>query len=207
MINLIPTALSFTHLQKRLLIRGGIVTAILIFFAVFFITPRYFANKDTQQYLDQLSSKNLTIQGTLATTQDFGEKLHEILETLRHYKSMIPPQKMLSSLLNDIGSRAQKNRLTVISLQAVEERPFTTGEGRTAVAITGREIVEVSIEMSVRGSFSDIGRYISNLEKAPYAILIKEVTLNREGARAGMARGQIKLKADLEFVVLMKKSV
>jgi len=207
MVNLIPALLSFTHLQKRLLIRGGIVTAVLIFFAAFFIIPRHYENKDLEQHLSQLSNKNSMIQETLATTQDFGEKLHEILENLRHYKSMIPPQKVLSDILNDIGSRAQKNRLEVISLQAVDELPFTSGQGKTVVEIKGREIVKVGIQMSVRGSFSDVGRYISNLEKAPYAILIKEITLNREGTALGVTSSQIKLKTDLEFVVLMKKSV
>jgi hypothetical protein len=207
MINLIPPSVILTRLQKRLMIQGAIVTALLIFFATFLIVPRYFENKNLQGYISQLSDKNLTIQETLATTQDFGEKLHEILETLKYYKSMIPPQKMVSEVLNDIGSRAQKNRLSVVSLQAVDEHPFRAGKGKSIVEVKGREIVEVVIEMSARGSFSDVGRYISNLEKAPYAILIKDISLNREGNAKGAIRSQIKLKADIKFVVLMKKSV
>jgi len=207
MINLIDTCFSLTRLQKRLIIRGGIVSGVLILFAAFLIFPRHLENEQAQQYLDQLSDKNLSVQETLATTQDFGAKLHQILETLRHYKAMIPPQKMLSGILNDIGSRAQKNKLEVLSLQAVDERPFTTGKTQAVVEIKGREIVEVGIEMSIRGVFNKIGRYITDLEKAPYAILIKEVTLKRESAQSSIGRNQIKLKADIKLVVLMKKSV
>jgi len=182
------------------------MSAVLIFFAAFLITPRYFENKQTQQYINQLSDKNLSLQATLETTQDFGEKLHRILETLRHYKSMIPPQKMLSGILNDIGSRAQKNKLEVISLQAMEERPFTPDKTKSVVEAKGRQIVEVDIEMSIRGVFSNVGSYIKNLEKAPYTILIKDITFRREGVGPSIGR-EIKLKADLKLAVLMKKSV
>ena len=100
MIPAILTKIHLTRSQKKLLIKAGILCGIFFVFAAGILVPRYVEKSSISEEVTQLAKETLRIQSLVETSQDFGQKLHEILETLKHYKSMIPPQTALAKILD-----------------------------------------------------------------------------------------------------------
>jgi len=198
-------SLHFTRSQERMLIQGGIILGVFFILIFFVLLPKNGEKNRLYNEVKALTSQNQFIQDNVVISHDFGEKLRDIMESLKHYRNMIPPQEVLPKILDEIGSKAQANRLKVLSLQALETKPFEP-TGKEQVQLKGKQIQEVEIGLTAEGTFVNLGRYIHQLENAPYTIMVREVGLWNQKSASLVLRDEPTLKIDLKLVVLMMTS-
>lgn len=194
-----------TRTHKNLLIKTGMLLIVLLLCFAFLILPRKFKKDALSNEVQDLQRGNVRIQNAVAISHDFGERLHDILKTLKHYKAKLVPRAALPDVLDDIGSKAQENHLEVKFLQVLGEEDGEPPAG-SGLNIKGKTIEEVVVGMNARGKFGYLGRYLSALERAPYAILIKDVDLMNKKIVGPESRIEPVLDIDLKLVVLMTEA-
>ena len=193
-----------TRLQKRLLTRIGGLGIFCFLFAVAVLIPKYMEKNNLSQAVAQLSGDNLQVKKVILTSHQFGERLHDIVSQLEYYRHRVPSRESLPEILEEIASRAQDNQLEVLSLQPMKDKPLT-GSGNEPVEMGDKKIHELTIDMKARGKYVSLGHYLSQLEMAPYAILVKGVEIKNEKADIH-AEGDPSLEIKLKLGVLLKES-
>ncbi len=198
------TNIIFTRAHKDLLIKAGIICAVFVLIAFLLVAPRNAKKNRLKGEVAVLQENNMKVQSVVSISHSFGERLHDILETLKHYKSKLVPRDDLPEVLDNIGSRAQESGLTVSSLQVLGEEPCTFEDDQDLIVKSGKA-TQVIVGMNLSGRFTSLTQYLSKLEGAPYAILVEDVDMKRNDTGDLRARGEPTLDINLKLIVLMIK--
>jgi len=198
--------LEMTRFRRQLFIKSGIILGIFCVITAFVVTPKQGTRNTLMREVQWLESESTRIGHMVHISQNFGERLHDILNTLRHYKSMILPEDSLSGVLEDIASRAQVRRIDVISLKPLDAKPLDMSQ-EGAAEMKRRGVRETVIELKAKGTYLNVGRYMDDLERTPYAIIVKDVKLrNKINVNIFDRSAEPILDVELKLGVLMKSS-
>ena len=190
-----------TPTVKKLVTKAGLVAG--IFFAVLFIIvlPKFTSVRRLSKEVQNTFQENRKSQALILTTKNSADRLDVIQKKLENYKKRVLRQEDLTKMLDTIGTDAQKTRLNVISLQALDNPLKTTGEIFTD---GGFEIQQLRVDLKVAGAYSDIRQYFEILEKLPYEVRVQTILIKNTSAEAMEKNKEPVLSMDVTMGVLMR---
>jgi len=166
----------FLVLKRNFYVRAGVLIVLLVLFVFIFVLPAHDKTKQLAQRVDNVYLENRQTQGIIIASGHSGQKLEHIQTLLQKYQQMVRPRSELSYVLDKIASRAQAHGLEVVSLKPLNNVPYA-GDVNGILKNNSQQVYEVVISMKAKGHFMEVGRYVSDLEEAPFKIIIKNLAL------------------------------
>jgi len=188
--------------QKKLAMKAGIVVGVLTVFAFVIVGPKYSAQKKIQDEIKSLTDRSHQIQKIIPRFGHSGKKYRDILNTLSSYRGQIPYRENLPEVIDYVASKAQDDRLDVVSLQPTTSQEFLQADG-SPFEDQGRQVRKLMIRMKLKGNYLNLGRYLEDLKGSPYEILIEGVSIKNERVSVKKRESGGDLTIDLALGVLM----
>lgn len=174
--------------QKRLLI--GVLPLLLLFAYWYFLHGDYRQEVTSMQTrLERVESMNVTARARSAQGRELEERLQQFEQHIDRLEDLVPRSEEVSQLLNQVHQRAEQ-----VGVEVAAFRPGST--------TTGEHYNRRAFELTVLGSYHNIGRLLADIGSLPRIItpVNFEVTPLNEVDRSGAQR--LEAAFDLETYVL-----
>jgi Tfp pilus assembly protein PilO len=189
-----------TGSQKKLCLKAGIAAFILVVIWLFVLAPKFHEKNALDEQVMHLSADNVRVKKIILSSDQSGDRLREILSRLAYYRNRLSSNESMPNVLEEIASMAQANRLQVLSLQPLGDEPVPEA---ASLAPRQGKIQSLIVGMNIRGTFSQLIRYLSELENGDKAILVKELKLKNPERTTGLIKSEPKLEIELKLGILM----
>jgi len=190
-------------LKRNIFIRAGSILSVYAVALILILIPMHQRTTQMEKQVEELLVNNQKIQHIMLAGKHSGEQLEIIKKRLEKYKTMIPERSRLSEVLDNIAKRAQGDGLEVLSLKPVKDGPLEGGKDRPAILTRPNdELYEIVINMKANAQFFELGQYLSDLEKAPYMIVIKQVQVDSPGKVVAQER-EPELSVSITMAIMM----
>lgn len=174
--------------QKRLLI--GVLPLLLLLAYWYFLHGDYRQEvTNMQTRLERVESMNVTARARSAQGRELEERLQQFERHISRLEDLVPRSEEVSQLLNQVHQRAEQ-----VGVEVAAFRPGNT--------TTGEHYNRRAFELTVLGSYHNIGRLLADIGSLPRIItpVNFEVTPLNEVDRSGAQR--LEAAFDLETYVL-----
>lgn len=163
--------------QRRLLI--GILPLVALFGYWYFLhSSKYVPELEAMETrLEMLETQNAQARLRAPQSRELEERLAQFERHIERLEELVPRTDEVSQLLNTISQRADQMGVTVAR--------FTPGQTDAGAHYNRR-----TFELTVLGSYHDLGRFLSEIGSLPRIITPIGLTVQRGGSSGGKERLQ-----------------
>ncbi len=155
--------------QKRILTYVVLVSLVNGLFAILFLLPAFGAISASLKELDAVKHERVSIEFQRSANLDFIKNLTDIERNMKKTDALFINADAPLGFVNFLETLAARHDL-LIEIHSAEEKRAEIPRGF------------VGLRASVAGVFPDIGRFIAQLETAPYLIEINNLQISESSA-------------------------
>lgn len=174
--------------QKRLLI--GVLPLLLLFAYWYFLHGDYRQEvTDMETRLERVETMNVTARARSAQGRDLEERLQQFERHINRLEDLVPRSEEVSQLLNQIHQRAEQ--------VGVEVAVFRPG-----ASTTGEHYNRRSFDLTVFGTYHNVGRLLADIGSLPRIITPVNLELNPRSDQDRSGAQRVEASFEIETYVL-----
>jgi type IV pilus assembly protein PilO len=179
---------------KKLLVLGGILLILGLFYYKAFILPEQELLSDSQIQYDKLAKE---LNESRAITQDlqiYKEQVKKMNEEFSAALKQLPNEKEIPEILKNISSLGKEAQLEFVLFKPKPEEPQ-------------QFYARVPIELTMIGTYHDTGRFFDRLSKLSRIINVVDFNMVRSKGREGAEEVLVKTSCMLNTYRFVEKKV
>ena len=131
------------------------------------------------------NSANATLATQVAQLQQQKKGLPEQQKLLANYATKIPDNPALPTLIRQLTAAAKASGVDLQSLSPAVPTAVATVPGATTSPAAGSALNQISLTLSVKGSYFNLESWFAAIEKLPRAMMVTQWSLSPAGPSTG----------------------